>query len=187
MSAIEATPLGLPGVLLLRPRVFADDRGWFFESYSDRTMDQVLGQPVRFVQDNHSSSRCGVLRGLHYQLPPAAQGKLVRLVRGRSFHAVVDIRRSAATFGRWTSAILGAEERTQLWVPAGMAHGLLALEDGTEVTYKVTTPWSPAHERSILWNDPRIGIAWPTTGAPLLSAKDADAPTLEQAELPSDS
>ena len=179
MNVAETT---LPSVLVLEPRVFADDRGWFFESYNESVVDPLLGVDG-FVQDNQSRSAEGVLRGLHYQLPPSAQGKLVRCVRGSVFDVAVDIRESSETFGRWFGIELNEDNKKQLWVPVGFAHGFLALEPDTEVFYKTTAFYDSASERSIRWDDPSIGIEWPDLGsAPVLMDKDVDAPLLEQAE-----
>lgn len=180
---MNATPLALPDVILLEPRVFGDDRGWFYESFNARSFAAATGLEVTFVQDNHSRSSKGVLRGLHFQLPPAAQGKLVRAVAGSIFDVAVDIRRSSPTFGRWVGEVLSAENKRQMWVPAGFAHGFLALEDGTEVLYKTTDFYNKAAEGAVRWDDPDIGIAWPGELAPLLAAKDAAAPLLADARL----
>jgi dTDP-4-dehydrorhamnose 3,5-epimerase len=180
---VKATPLAIPDVLLLEPRVFHDDRGWFYESFNARTFADATGLDVAFVQDNHSLSSRGVVRGLHYQLPPAAQGKLVRAVTGSIFDVAVDIRRSSPTFGQWVAETLGAENKRQMWVPAGFAHGFVALEDGTEVLYKTTDFYDKASERSIRWDDPTLAIAWPRDLTPLLADKDAAAPLLKDAEL----
>jgi dTDP-4-dehydrorhamnose 3,5-epimerase len=181
---MNATPTALPGVLLLTPKVFGDDRGFFFESFNQRVFDAAVGEPVEFVQDNHSRSAQGVLRGLHYQLPPHAQGKLVRVVQGRAFDVAVDIRRSSPTFGRWVGVVLDAQSHQQLWIPPGFAHGFLALEDGTQFLYKTTAYYSKECERAIAWNDSCIGIEWPALGTPpLLAAKDAQAPLMSNAEL----
>jgi dTDP-4-dehydrorhamnose 3,5-epimerase len=180
---VKATPLVLPEVLLLEPRVFEDGRGWFYESFNARSFAEATGLDVTFVQDNHSRSSRGVLRGLHYQLPPAAQGKLVRAVTGSILDVAVDIRRSSPTFGKWVAETLSAENRRQLWVPAGFAHGFVALENGTEVLYKTTGFYHKASERSIRWNDPALAIAWPNDLTPLLADKDATAPLLKDAEL----
>jgi dTDP-4-dehydrorhamnose 3,5-epimerase len=179
---VTATPL--PGVLILEPKVFADERGFFFESFNQRAFDIAVGQAVTFVQDNHSRSQRGVLRGLHYQLPPHAQGKLVRVVRGSAFDVAVDIRRGSATFGRWFGATLDATSQRQMWIPAGFAHGFLALEDDTHFLYKTTDYYARDCERAIVWNDPAIAIAWPAVGcAPILAAKDSAAPRLAEADL----
>ncbi|MFQ6539507.1 MULTISPECIES: dTDP-4-dehydrorhamnose 3,5-epimerase [Aphanothece] len=176
----------LEGVLLLTPRVFGDDRGFFFESWNQATFDAAAG-PTAFVQDNHSRSVQGVLRGLHYQRPPHPQGKLVRCLVGEIFDVAVDIRRSSPTFGQWAGVVLSAESKQQLWVPAGFAHGFLTLSPEAEVLYKTTDFWSRECERGIRWDDPQIGIAWPREGLPdgqpLLSAKDGVAPALADADL----
>ena len=190
---MKLVPTDLPGVVIVEPAVFADDRGWFMESFNEARFHAALkdlGLPVPrpFVQDNHSSSRAGVLRGLHYQLPPHPQGKLVRVVRGAVFDVAVDIRRDSPGFGRWTGVELSASNRRQLWIPEGFAHGFLSLEDGSEFLYKTTDVYARDCERAIAWNDPDIGIAWPAPAAgtqPLLAAKDAAAPRLQEAETPS--
>ncbi len=179
---MKVEALAIPEVLLLRPAVFADDRGWFFESFNEATFARVTGIEARFVQDNHSGSAKGVLRGLHYQLPPYAQGKLVRAVRGRVFDVAVDLRRASPSFGQWVGAELTEDGKEQLWIPAGFAHGFLALSEWAEVAYKTTAPWNAASERALAWNDPRVGICWPLDGTPILSAKDGDAPGLEDSE-----
>jgi dTDP-4-dehydrorhamnose 3,5-epimerase len=179
---VKVEALAIPEVLLLRPAVFADDRGWFFESFNEATFARATGVRARFVQDNHSGSAKGVLRGLHYQLPPHAQGKLVRAVRGRVFDVAVDLRRSSASFGRWVGVELTEDGKEQLWMPPGFAHGFLALSEWAEVAYKTTAPWHAASERALAWDDPRVGICWPLDGTPILSAKDGDAPSLEELE-----
>jgi dTDP-4-dehydrorhamnose 3,5-epimerase len=174
----------LPGVLVLEPNVFGDERGWFMESFNQRAFDAAVGQHIEFVQDNHSRSQKGVLRGLHYQLPPHAQGKLVRVVKGSAFDVAVDIRRGSPTFGRWTGLVLDAAKHQQLWIPAGFAHGFMALEDDTHFLYKTTDFYARDCERAILWNDASIGIEWPDVGAaPQLAAKDAQAVALSAADL----
>lgn len=180
---MKVTPLALPAVLVIEPRVFGDDRGWFYESFNAQSFAEATGLDVSFVQDNHSLSSKGVLRGLHFQLPPAAQGKLVRVVAGSIFDVAVDIRRSSPTFGRWVGETISAQDKRQLWIPAGFAHGFLALEDGTEVLYKTTDFYNKATEGAVRWDDPDIGIAWPHDQAPVLAAKDAVAPALADAEL----
>jgi dTDP-4-dehydrorhamnose 3,5-epimerase len=181
---MQATPTQLSGVLLLEPKVFGDDRGFFMESFNQRAFDASVGQHVEFVQDNHSRSQKGVLRGLHYQLPPHAQGKLVRVVKGSAFDVAVDIRRGSPTFGRWTGLRLDAVKHQQLWIPAGFAHGFMALEDDTHFLYKTTDFYAKDCERAILWNDAAIGIEWPDVGAaPQLAAKDAQACALSAADL----
>ncbi len=179
-------PTPLSGLCLLEPTVFADERGSFFESWNAATFQKLTGVAPTFVQDNHSTSALGVLRGMHYQISPRAQGKLVRCVRGAIFDAVIDIRRGSPTFGKWFGAELSAANRVQMWVPVGFAHGFLALEDGSEVLYKTTDTWSKEHERCIRWNDPAVGIAWPELKAsaqPRLIARDAEAPLLADAEV----
>ena len=172
----------LPGVLILEPRVFGDARGFFMESYNRRVFAEVTGQDVEFVQDNHSRSAKGVLRGLHYQLRQP-QGKLVRAVRGAIFDVAVDIRRGSPTFGQWTGVELSEDNRRQLWVPAGLAHGFVVLSEAAEVLYKTTDYYAPEHERSIAWNDPALGIRWPVTGEPALSGKDQQGALLSDAEV----
>lgn len=185
---MKLIPTELPGVVLVEPAVFGDDRGWFMESWNQRRFDaalQELGLPPApaFVQDNHSCSSRGVLRGLHYQLPPHAQGKLVRVVQGSAFDVAVDIRRGSPTFGRWVGFELSSANRRQLWIPAGFAHGFLTLEDNTHFLYKTTDFYAKECERAIRWDDPAIGIAWPLDGmTPVLAAKDAAAPLLAEAE-----
>lgn len=179
---MKVTPLALPEVVLLEPSVFADDRGWFYESFNARSFAEATGLDVQFVQDNHSRSSRGVLRGLHYQLSPAAQGKLVRVVAGAIFDVAVDIRRSSPNCGRWVAKTLTAEDRRQVWVPAGFAHGFVALSDGTEVLYKTTDFYNKAAERSIRWNDPDLAIDWPADLTPMLADKDAAAPAFADAD-----
>ena len=182
-------PTELPGVVIVEPQLFSDDRGWFYESFNEARFNDglaALGLPParRFVQDNHSSSKAGVLRGLHYQLAPHPQGKLVRVVQGAAFDVAVDIRTGSATFGRWVGVEITAANRRQLWIPEGYAHGFVALADDTHFLYKTTDVYARDCERSVLWSDPAIGIAWPLATAPLIAPKDAAAPLLAQAELP---
>ena len=179
---MQIRPTALPEVLLVEPRIFADDRGYFMESYSRAVFSEAAGRDVDFVQDNHSLSKKGVLRGLHYQLPPNAQGKLVRAVVGEIFDVAVDIRRSSPTFGRWVGIRLSAENREQLWIPEGFAHGFLTLSDRAEVLYKASAYYAPAAERSIAWNDPALAIDWPLADAPIVSAKDQAGAALSAAE-----
>lgn len=174
------TGLELDGLLVLEPQFFADERGEFFESYNARKFAEISGRGAQFVQDNHSQSRTGVLRGLHFQLPPSEQGKLVRAIRGSIFDVAVDIRHGSKTFGRWAGIVLSAENRKQLWIPPGFAHGFLALSD-CEVLYKTDAYYAPALERAIRWDDPSIGVDWPLIGPPILSPKDAAAGSLQQA------
>lgn len=163
---------GLPDVLIIEPRVYGDARGFFLESYNERAFREATGLDVRFVQDNHSRSGQGVLRGLHYQLPPAAQGKLVRCVVGEVYDVAVDLRKSSPTLGRWTGVHLSAENQRQVWIPPGFAHGFLVLSESADFLYKTTDYYSPEYERCVLWNDPELGITWPLTEEPNLSVKD---------------
>ncbi|MBI2307936.1 MAG: dTDP-4-dehydrorhamnose 3,5-epimerase [Rhodocyclales bacterium] len=170
---MKAIPLAIPDVFLLEPRVFGDDRGFFFESYNRQAFREATGVDPDFVQDNHSRSVKGVLRGLHYQLPPKAQGKLVRVVVGEVFDVAVDIRRGSPTFGKWVGEVLSAENKRQMWVPPGFAHGFLTLSDSAEFLYKTTDYYSPEHERCISWDDSRIEVEWPVVRPLMLSSKDA--------------
>ena len=169
---MNVTPTAIPDVLILTPKVFGDSRGFFFESFNERAFEAAIGGPAHFVQDNHSRSGRGVLRGLHYQVEQP-QGKLVRVVAGAVFDVAVDIRPGSQTFGRWVAAELTADNHHQLWIPPGLAHGFLVLSDSAEFLYKTTAYYAPAHERCILWNDPVLDIRWPLEGQPILSAKDA--------------
>lgn len=174
----------IPGLLIIEPRVFGDERGFFFESYNEQAFNEATGVSPRFVQDNHSKSVKGVLRGLHYQLPPRAQGKLVRVVQGEVFDVAVDIRKGSPTYGQWVGEVLSAENKKQLWIPTGFAHGFLTLSNTAEFLYKTTDIWSPEHERAILWNDATLNINWPLNGLqPTLAAKDAAAGAFEMADL----
>jgi dTDP-4-dehydrorhamnose 3,5-epimerase len=178
---VKVLDTALPEVKLIEPKLFGDDRGFFLESWNARTFAEA-GIDAAFVQDNHSRSARGVLRGLHYQMV-RPQGKLVRVVAGRAFDVAVDIRRSSPHFGQWVGYELSAENKRMLWVPGGFAHGFLALEDGTDFLYKCTDYYAPEHDRSIRWDDPAIGIEWPLDGIePILSGKDAAAPLLADAE-----
>lgn len=179
---MQATPLKIPEVILITPKVFGDDRGFFFESFNARTFHEVTGLDVSFVQDNHSKSAQNVLRGLHYQIQNP-QGKLVRVTQGEIFDVVVDIRKSSPTFGCWVGALLSAENKQQLWIPPGFAHGFLTLSTTAEFLYKTTDYYAPTHERCIAWNDPDIGIEWPLDTAPLLSAKDQQGTPIAVAEV----
>lgn len=179
---MKVSPTAIPDVLIIEPKVFGDARGFFFESYNRQAFNEATGLDVDFVQDNHSKSAKWVLRGLHYQLPPKAQGKLVRVVQGEVFDVAVDIRKSSPTFGRWVGDILSAENRKQLWIPPGFAHGFLTLSNTAEFLYKTTDYYSPEHERCIRWDDPVLGIEWNIDGAPKLAAKDEAALALKQAE-----
>ncbi|MEE1904741.1 dTDP-4-dehydrorhamnose 3,5-epimerase [Pseudomonas inefficax] len=177
---MKATPLAIPEVLLLEPNVFTDERGFFFESFNHTAFERAVGRPVNFVQDNHSSSRQHVLRGLHYQVHQP-QGKLVRVVVGEVFDVAVDLRRSSRTFGRWVGAHLSANNKHQLWVPEGFAHGFVVLSDHAEFLYKTTAYYAPQFERCLAWNDPAVGIQWPIE-QPFLSGKDQLGKTLQELE-----
>lgn len=171
----------IPDVLIIEPKVFGDERGFFFESYNEKQWREATGLTTRFVQDNHSRSARGVLRGLHYQIRQP-QGKLVRCVAGEVYDVAVDLRRGSPTFGQWAGETLSAENKRQMWVPEGFAHGFLVLSEAAEFLYKTTDYYAPEHERSILWNDPDLRIAWPLEGHPVLSNKDAAAPLFRDAE-----
>lgn len=173
----------IPDVILFEPRVFGDERGFFFESFNEREFVDAVGHSVDFVQDNHSRSRRGVLRGLHYQLPPHAQGKLVRVTSGEVFDVAVDIRKGSPTFGQWVGEILSESNKRQLWIPPGFAHGFVTLSDSADFLYKTSDFYTPTAERCIMWNDPQIGIDWPLTVAPQVSAKDAQGLPFAQADL----
>lgn len=178
---MKATRLAIPDVLLIEPRVFGDERGFFFESFNQAQFDNAVGHAVNFVQDNHSRSVQGVLRGLHYQIQQP-QGKLVRVVAGEVFDVAVDLRRSSPTFGQWVGEILSAENKRQLWVPEGFGHGFVVLSNSADFLYKTTNYYAPQHERCILWNDPTLNIQWPYAGQPTLSAKDAAGAAFNEAE-----
>jgi dTDP-4-dehydrorhamnose 3,5-epimerase len=174
-----ATKTELPGVLVIEPKVFGDARGFFFESFNQKAFDAAVGKTVTFVQDNHSRSAKGVLRGLHLQAAPHAQGKLVRVTQGRVFDVAADVRRASPTFGRWVGAELGADEHRQLWIPPGYAHGFLVLSESADFLYKTTDYYAPAAEITVRWDDPELAIAWPDIGTRyLLSDRDAKAPLL---------
>ena len=175
------TPTAIPDVLVLEPKVFGDARGFFYESFNARDFAQATGVNAQFVQDNHSKSAKGVLRGLHYQIQHA-QGKLVRAVQGRVFDVAVDLRKSSPTFGRWVGVELSAENCRQLWVPPGFGHGFVVLSESAEFLYKTTDYWYPDAERAIRWDDPTLAIEWPITGEALVSGKDGAAPVFKDAE-----
>jgi dTDP-4-dehydrorhamnose 3,5-epimerase len=178
---LKAVPTAIPEVLVIEPAVFGDARGFFFESWNEKTFSALVGRDIHFVQDNHSASGRGVLRGLHYQVRQA-QGKLVRVVAGEVFDVAVDLRRSSPTFGRWAGERLSAQNKRMMWVPEGFAHGFLVMSDSAEFLYKTTDFYAPAHERTLLWNDPKLGIAWPLDAEPILKPKDAAGAPLERAE-----
>jgi dTDP-4-dehydrorhamnose 3,5-epimerase len=174
----------IPDLLIFEPRVFEDDRGWFMESFNQKTFDAAVGQHVEFVQDNHSLSKQGVLRGLHYQLPPNAQGKLVRVIQGIAWDVAVDIRKRSTTYGLWFGIELSAQNHKQVWIPPGFAHGFLTLSETVEIVYKTTSHYSLNCERCVRWDDPTLNIQWPTRGRPfILSQKDADGKFLQGAEV----
>ena len=179
---MKATPTRIPDVVVIEPKVFGDDRGFFFESFNAKAFEQAVGLKRDFVQDNHSRSSKGVLRGLHYQIFQP-QGKLVRVVYGEVFDVAVDLRKTSSTFGEWVGVYLSAQDHKQLWVPEGFAHGFVVLSEVAEFLYKTTDYYAPEHERSLLWNDPSIGIDWPIECEPKLAAKDAAARLLVEAEV----
>ena len=179
---MKITPLMIPDVLLIEPQLFGDDRGFFYESFNQNKFEAALGYKINFVQDNHSKSVKGVLRGLHYQLTPKAQGKLVRVIQGEVFDVAVDLRQSSPTFGKWVGEIISANNKKQLWIPEGFAHGFLTLSDTAEFLYKTTDFYSPEHEQSILWDDETIGIDWPMQEVSL-SSKDNAALSFKEANF----
>jgi dTDP-4-dehydrorhamnose 3,5-epimerase len=181
---MKATPTAIPDVLVIEPKVFGDSRGFFYESFNQEAFNKATGLDVQFVQDNHSRSTKGVLRGLHYQLPPFAQGKLVRCTRGAVWDVAVDIRKSSPTFGQWAGAELTEDNHKQLWIPPGFAHGFIVLSDSADFLYKTTAYYAPTHDRCIAWNDSQLAIDWPATCmAPQLSAKDAAGTRLAYADV----
>jgi dTDP-4-dehydrorhamnose 3,5-epimerase len=179
---MQVLPTDLPGVLLLEPRVFGDARGYFYEAYNRRTFHKATGVDVEFVQDNHSRSVKNVLRGLHYQIRQA-QGKLIRVTAGEVWDVAVDLKKGSPTFGKWTGFTLSAETKRIAWIPPGFAHGFLVVSDAAEVIYKTTDYYAPEHERTLLWNDPALGIRWPLAGAPVLADKDKRGAPLATAEV----
>jgi len=182
---MQVTATALPEVLLIEPKVFGDERGFFAETWNQRAFDAAVGRETRFVQDNHSRSRQGVLRGLHYQRPPHAQGKLVRVVAGAVFDVAVDVRRESPNFGRWVGFELSAANQRQMWIPPGFAHGFLVLSESADFLYKTTDYYAPASEGCVRWDDPAIGIDWPLPGGtPTLAAKDLAAPPLARCDWP---
>ena len=179
---MNVTRLAIPDVLLLKPKAFGDDRGFFFESFNQKRFEEAIGRTVNFVQDNHSRSTKGVLRGLHYQIQQP-QGKLVRVVAGEVFDVAVDLRKTSSTFGQWVGELLSADNKRQLWVPEGFAHGFVVLSETAEFLYKTTDYYAPQHERCIRWDDEMLAIQWPTSIQPTLSAKDAQGKALIEAEV----
>ena len=179
---MKITPTSLPGVLILEPRVFGDERGFFYESFNAKKFTELTGVDLPFVQDNHSMSAKNILRGLHYQIKQP-QGKLVRVIAGAVYDVAVDLRRSSPHFGQWTGVELSAENQRQLWVPPGFAHGFVVTSESAQFLYKTTDYWAPEHERCLQWNDPALAIDWPISGTPQLSAKDQAGVALAQAEV----
>lgn len=179
---MKATPLAIPEVILFEPKVFGDDRGFFFESFNQARFEAAVGRSVDFVQDNHSRSARNVLRGLHYQIRQA-QGKLVRVTTGEVFDVAVDLRRGSPTFGKWAGALLSAENKKQLWVPEGFGHGFVVLSETADFLYKTTDYYAPEHERCIIWNDPDLAIEWPLEAEPVLSDKDRQGLPFAQADV----
>lgn len=180
--SFKVVPTALPEVLILEPQVFGDSRGFFYESFNSREFERATGLKCNFVQDNHSLSTKNVLRGLHYQVQ-RSQGKLVRVVAGEVFDVAVDMRRKSPNFGKWVGVSLSSENKQQLWIPEGFAHGFVVTSETAEFVYKVTDYWSPEHERSLIWNDSHVGIEWPIDGRPILAAKDAAGKKLVEADL----
>ena len=179
---MRAIPTAIADVLVIEPKVFADARGFFFESFNERAFAQATGIAAKFVQDNHSRSVRNTLRGLHYQIQQP-QGKLVRAVAGEVFDVVVDLRRSSPTFGKWVGNHLSADNKKLVWIPAGFAHGFTVLSEYADFLYKATDYWAPQHERTLLWDDPELAIAWPLAGEPILAAKDREGKRLSDAEI----
>jgi dTDP-4-dehydrorhamnose 3,5-epimerase len=177
---MKVTPLAIPDVLLIEPKVFGDERGFFYESFNQQAFNKATGLDILFVQDNHSKSARNVLRGLHYQLPPKAQGKLVRAVAGEVFDVAVDIREGSPSFGAWVGEVLSAENKRQMWIPPGFAHGFLVLSESAEFLYKTTDYYAPECERCISWSDPYLAIRWPLQGVPVLAFKDAQGALFEK-------
>ncbi len=180
---MKITPLDIPDVLLIEPIVFEDDRGFFFESFNLNKFNEITSLDVSFVQDNHTKSFKGVLRGLHYQIPPHAQGKIVRVIRGEVFDVAVDIRKSSPTFGKHVTQILSAENKKQVWIPEGFAHGFLTLSEHSELLYKITVPYCKDYEKSIHWNDSLIDIQWPKTDNLIISEKDRLAKNINDVDF----
>ena len=179
---MNVIPTNLPEVLIIEPKIFGDERGYLYESFNAKKFAEMTGVDLQFVQDNHSMSAKNILRGLHYQIKQA-QGKLVRVVSGEVFDVAVDLRKSSPRFGQWTGVYLSAENNRQMWIPPGFAHGFVVTSDKAEFLYKTTDYWAPEFERSLMWNDPAIGIEWPITEAPVLSGKDQVAKRLADAEV----
>jgi len=179
---MKSSPLAIPDIVLFEPTIFGDERGFFYESFNQKIFESTVGFSVKFVQDNHSKSQKNVLRGMHYQLPPKAQNKLVRVIQGEVFDVAIDIRRNSPTFGQWVGEILSAENKRQMWIPEGFAHGFLTLSKSAEFLYKTTNYYAPDYERCIKWNDPKVAIEWPTK-KPSLSEKDQRGSLFTNAEV----
>lgn len=179
---MNSRSLAIPDIIIFEPKVFGDERGFFFESFNNRAFEEATGRQVNFVQDNHSQSSKGVLRGLHYQIQNT-QGKLIRVTSGEIFDVAVDLRKSSPTFGKWVGAVLSEKNKCQLWIPEGFAHGFVVTSERAEVLYKTTDYWSPEHERCLAWNDPDVAITWPLEGQPDLSSKDRLGSSLNDADL----
>jgi dTDP-4-dehydrorhamnose 3,5-epimerase len=179
---MQMIPTAISGVLILKPKVFGDERGFFFESFNEKIFGELTGIHIRFVQDNHSLSGKNILRGLHYQIQQP-QGKLVRVVRGEVFDVAVDLRKHSPTFRQWVGVRLSSEDKQQLWIPAGFAHGFVTLSDYAEILYKTTDYYAPEHERCIRWDDPELNISWPIDSKPILSEKDKQGVLLQDAEV----
>ncbi len=177
---MKVTPLNISDVLLIEPQVFEDSRGLFFESFNQDDFEKTIGRKINFAQDNHSKSLKGVLRGLHYQLPPKAQGKLVRVIRGEIYDVVVDVRKASPTYGQWVGEFLSAENKKQMWIPEGFAHGFIVLSDVSEVLYKATNFYSPTHEQCLIWNDAEVNIKWPSNSNLIFSDKDLKGKSLSE-------
>ncbi len=181
---MKFTPLAIPDLLILEPNVFEDQRGFFFESFNQFEFDKTIGSKITFVQDNHSKSTKGVLRGLHYQIPPKGQGKLIRVIRGEIYDVAVDLRKTSPTFGQWVGEVISAANKKQIWIPEGFAHGFVTLSDDAEILYKATDFYSPIHEQCLIWNDPKINITWPSIKNNfIISHKDTNGKSLSELVL----
>ncbi len=181
---MKFTPLAIPDLLILEPNVFEDQRGFFFESFNQFEFDKMIGSKITFVQDNHSKSTKGVLRGLHYQIPPKGQGKLIRVIRGEIYDVAVDLRKASSTFGQWVGEVISAANKKQIWIPEGFAHGFVTLSDDAEILYKATDFYSPIHEQCLIWNDPKINITWPSIKNNFtISYKDTNGKSLSELVL----
>ncbi len=181
---MKFTPLAIPDLLILEPNVFEDQRGFFFENFNQFEFDKMIGSKITFVQDNHSKSTKGVLRGLHYQIPPKGQGKLIRVIQGEIYDVAVDLRKTSPTFGQWVGEVISAANKKQIWIPEGFAHGFVTLSDDAEILYKATDFYSPIHEQCLIWNDPKINITWPSIKNNfIISYKDTNGKSLSELVL----